>query len=81
MWFELLKKIYPEMDEVQLSLKSYCLGCVAHRLRKFGFESGINAYQPRDLAALAFQLPEHQKNVLMNEAITRGFDAKVLYAS
>lgn len=67
------RALYPEMDEVQLSLRVYALGCIAHRLRKFGFEAGINYLQPRDLMALSLCLPLENRRALINEAISRGF--------
>jgi hypothetical protein len=66
--------LYPEMDEVQLSLRMYSLGCIAHRMRKFGFENGINFLQPRDLMGLSLCLPLANRRGLIAEAIKRGFD-------
>lgn len=66
--------LYPELDEVQLSLRKYALGCIAHRMRKFGFEAGINHLQPRDLMGLALCLPLENRRGLIKAAISRGFN-------
>jgi len=75
-----LRKMYPELDEVQLNFRVYAFGCVAHRLRKFGFESGINNYQPRDLVALSMFMQDNARAALLREGLNRGFNMGVLNA-
>jgi len=55
-------------SDVRTAWRQFALQCAAHRLRKFGFESHINHYNPEDLRALAQMMPPAAAMALMSEA-------------
>lgn len=59
---------YSTLHPVQQAIRWYRIRVIAHRLRKFGFEHGINHLSSEDLRALATMMPEHQSAVLLEEA-------------
>jgi len=60
---------YADLHPVQAAIRWYRIRCIAHRLRKFGFERGINLLSKEDLIALATMMPEAQAQILMEEAM------------
>jgi len=50
------------------AFRIYNARCLAHRLRKFGFESHINSLPPEDLRLIAAFMPPHQAKMLTQEA-------------
>ncbi len=63
--------LYPGLNSGQIGIRLYALRCIAHRLRKFGFEDGINLLTPADLAVLASYMQGEQRKVLNEEVHER----------
>ncbi len=63
---------YSDLHVVTQALRWYRIRCIAHRLRKFGFESGVNHLSAEDLLALATMMPEAQAETLRAESVLRG---------
>lgn len=72
---------WPEWSQVKRACRLYCLQCVAHRLRKFGFEPQINCYSGREIAMLAMLLPPVQRDVLAREAFRKDSTVESIMAT
>ncbi len=68
---QLAALFWPDWSEVRRACRIYSLQCVAHRLRKFGFEPQINCYSGREMAMLAMFMPLRQRDIMMAEAFIK----------
>lgn len=64
-------QLYPELNAVRLACVSYRLHCIAHRMRKFGFETSVNKLAPRDLLYLSTMVLAYQRQHFIAEAYRR----------
>ena len=63
--------LYPGANAAHVGLRLYCLRVIAHRIRKFGFEEGLNHLKPADLKVLASYMPPAQGRVITEEVNER----------
>jgi hypothetical protein len=59
------------MNKIKDSLRFYRMLCIAHRLRKFGFENQINDLDNEELGQLAVLVYPHQKAAIEREIAER----------
>lgn len=67
------RSLFPEWERARYDANFYALRCLAHRLRKFGFEEVVNKLDPRSQVLLATLVHEPLSSALMREAESRGF--------
>lgn len=60
-------KLFGE-SQMKLSIRQYCVNCVAHRLCKFGWEPQLNWYDAKMLLLLSLAMPEHTRMPIIMEA-------------
>lgn len=58
-------------DVISTAIRGYRMHVVAHRLRKFGFESSINKLTTKDLQMLAQFVYTHQRKAIEREIAAR----------
>lgn len=63
--------LFPDLNRLQRACLLYAMRCISHRLRKLGFESGINRLSARELMLLSTMLYKHQAIAVRKEAILR----------
>lgn len=64
------RDLFPEDNDQQFACRVFAMRCIAHRLKKWGFESGLNLLSPEDKFLLSSLFDGLQKEVLINAAIS-----------
>lgn len=65
----LQSNLWPEWSEARKLAHTYAIRCLAHRLRKFGFEDFVNDLDARSLVVLAFMVHEPMASACIRRAI------------
>ena len=65
-----LEPLFPDWEPARREAHFYALRCVAHRLRKFGFEEIVNRMDPATQWLLSSMVHEPMATALRNNAAT-----------
>ncbi len=66
--------LFEDEGEMRYAIRRYCVGCIAHRLIKFGWEPEVNTLGPRMMILLCMYLPLHARMPVLLEAWQRAIN-------
>ncbi len=72
---QIVRDLFADHNEQQFAVRMQCCSCVAHRLLKVGWESGVNYYDARNLILVGMYLPVHCRPRIIEEARMRAMEA------
>ncbi len=69
-----IDQLFADESEMRYAIRRYCIGCIAHRLIKFGWEPEVNTLGPRMMILLCMFLPLHARMPVLLEAWQRAIN-------
>jgi hypothetical protein len=69
---DLPKELWPTWGDHKKNAHTYALCCMAHRFRKFGFESSVNMLDPRSMIYFSMCVHEPMASACIKHAIACG---------
>lgn len=71
----IIRELFSDHNEQQFAVRMQCCSCVAHRILKIGWESGVNYYDARNLILVGMYLPTHCRPRIVQEAYEKALAA------
>ncbi len=66
---DLPKELWPTWGQHKINAHTYALRCMAHRVRKFGFEDAVNLLDPKSLIYFAMCVHEPMASACIKHAL------------
>ena len=72
---QMVRDLFGDHNDQQFAVREQCCSCVAHRILKLGWETGLNYYDARNLILVGMYLPPHCRPRIVEEARMRAMEA------